>query len=308
MQPEPSFPCPWLIEVPLSGDNELTTTTGSVASFFERRQNQSYSTLITRRGGRILPLVDLHVARLLHGYAVLKGQPHAIEAKELGHTLCRAIAPLLHFIPKGNELRMVAVLKTDSLHVHAAAVKVPPQPGQPVAVECRGAPRKCPDVKDTAWVTLRRPLETFRSQDVEEIVLLDDNGQDLLEGLVTNLFVVMPQNVVHTAPEHLVLPGTIRACVLRACEKLGVLVVMQPPSLADRTQFRAAFLTNALRLLTPIYSFRIPFPSSDASLPECFKLPNDIGAVQMVDQLRRKVIEMLDANAVHILDHVDQAA
>lgn len=52
-----------------------------------------------------------------------------------------------------------------------------------------GPPRVQADVKDTNWVTLRRPLAQKVPEDAVEGLLQDDRGC-LLEGLVTNLLIV----------------------------------------------------------------------------------------------------------------------
>lgn len=52
-----------------------------------------------------------------------------------------------------------------------------------------GPPRVQADVKDTNWVTLRRPLAEKVPDDAAEGLLQDDRGR-LLEGLVTNLLLV----------------------------------------------------------------------------------------------------------------------
>lgn len=52
-----------------------------------------------------------------------------------------------------------------------------------------GPPRSQADVKDTTWVTARKPLARKVPEDAAE-GLLQDGAGCLLEGLVTNLFVV----------------------------------------------------------------------------------------------------------------------
>ena len=61
-----------------------------------------------------------------------------------------------------------------------------------------GPPRSQADVKDTNWVTQRKPLAQKVPEDAAEGLLQDDRGC-LLEGLVTNLFVVrtVPLPVSH---------------------------------------------------------------------------------------------------------------
>ena len=72
--------------------------------------------------------------------------------------------------------------------VHAIALHTPPQ--DPVAVAVLGPPRQLPEAKDSAWVTTRAPLERAKPPGVSEALLATARGA-LVEGLVTNLFVVV---------------------------------------------------------------------------------------------------------------------
>ncbi|GBG68761.1 hypothetical protein CBR_g3301 [Chara braunii] len=59
----------------------------------------------------------------------------------------------------------------------------------PVEVAVMGPARTLPDVKYTDWVKIRRSLEKNKPASVSEVILSND-GRTLLEGMVTNFFVI----------------------------------------------------------------------------------------------------------------------
>jgi branched-subunit amino acid aminotransferase/4-amino-4-deoxychorismate lyase len=105
-------------------------------------------------------------------------------------------------------------------------------------------------------VAERQPLEQQRGDAVE--VLLCTRGGHVLEGLVTNLFVVAgtaDAPVVWTAGmQDGVVWGTVRAQVLHACHQLGIPVREEAPDMARRHEWREAFVTNGLRVVQPLSS------------------------------------------------------
>jgi branched-subunit amino acid aminotransferase/4-amino-4-deoxychorismate lyase len=137
-------------------------------------------------------------------------------------------------------------------------------------------------MQDSGWVAERRSLEQQKGDAVE--VLLSTRDGRLLEGLVTNLFVVtyssssstshlnsqrtevskddiggssslLSSAVVWTAGmEDSVVWGTVRAAVLEACHQLGVAVCEEAPNSAVRHEWQEAFITNGLRLVQPLTS------------------------------------------------------
>ncbi len=77
----------------------------------------------------------------------------------------------------------------------------------------------------------------------------------MYEGLVTNLFVVMDDGTIVTAPDEVVLNGVMRTTVLQVCREKGVKVVYRCPEMKESARFRAAFLTSVARILQPVHSF-----------------------------------------------------
>ena len=112
----------------------------------------------------------------------------------------------------------------------------------------------------------RQPLEQQRPSGAAEVLLSTEDGR-LLEGLVTNLFVVTESSapdaagssdgspVVWTAGvREGVVWGTARARVLEACRQLGIAVREEAPSSSGRLAWREAFLTNSLRRVQPLHT------------------------------------------------------
>jgi hypothetical protein len=119
-----------------------------------------------------------------------------------------------------------------------------------------GPPRDVPIGKDSGWVAQRQSLEALRPPGAAEVLLATQQGA-LLEGLVTNLFVLVGletgEIVVQTAGMgDGVVWGTMRQRVLQVCEKLGLKIVKQSPAAGERASWKEAFLTNALRGVQPL--------------------------------------------------------
>lgn len=74
-------------------------------------------------------------------------------------------------------------------------------------------------------------LEEAKAKGCFEALLVDRNGY-LLEGTRSNFFAFSGQ-VLHTAPDDLVLLGITRDAVIRAADQLGIEVVYQPIALDD---------------------------------------------------------------------------
>ncbi|CAL1374352.1 unnamed protein product [Linum trigynum] len=170
-----------------------------------------------------------------------------------------------------------SVAEVLDIYVHLAGY-VPPAFGRPesaarLAVVGRG--RSVAEAKYSDWVRLRKPLERLRPSLVTELLLSND-GDRLLEGCLTNFFVVClkeekgdGENAYHyevqTAPiADGVLPGIIRQLVLDACLSKGIPVQEVAPSWSERELWQEAFITNSLRILQHVE--KIQFPHSWESL------------------------------------------
>ncbi len=127
-----------------------------------------------------------------------------------------------------------------------------------------GPPRPRPDIKDISWIRERRDLESraasaagrFPDAICCDALLSTENGL-LLEGMITNIFVVVatPASTtglstcykLQTAPESMVLAGVARRQVIEACGSLGIPVDLTCPDPSERGSWCEAFLTNSIR-------------------------------------------------------------
>ncbi|CAA0821211.1 D-aminoacid aminotransferase-like PLP-dependent enzymes superfamily protein [Striga hermonthica] len=138
-----------------------------------------------------------------------------------------------------------------------------------LAVVGRG--RNFAGAKYSEWVRLRKHLEKLRPPSVTELLLSND-GDRILEGSLTNFFVVCLKEKhrdgkneylrsieVQTAPlSEGVLPGVLREVITDICLKTGIPFREVSPSWSDRELWTEAFVTNSLRILQHVESIRAP--------------------------------------------------
>lgn len=284
----------------------------SHSDFLSRYPAAPYTTFITLQAATKIPTLDFHCSRLLHGLRNLYPEtPIPTHAYFRSHLLT-AIRRLIRLrVDPGTELQAIPALVVLKgviyLHVQATEKSDPRQNISPVIVECRGAPRQQPNVKNTSWYTERKPLETARGKDVSETILVDIDNEGcatLLEGLVTNIFMVSKNLHVFTAPDYLVLPGSKRETVLTACEQLAITVHRKPIRLADYKHFEAAFLTNVRKHLVPISHIRLPEPSLQKETNNQIEitLPSGSPAMALISRLRKLVSSYEEQTAVSITE------
>lgn len=279
-----------------------------LADFLLRYPKSPYTTLVTVQGGTAVPFLDFHCTRLLQGFETLyPGGIPPIHA-QLRDTLLALLAEVIKsYTCILGELQIAVVLVADRsrllLCTHAAHVPHPAKDISPIEVDCRGGPRDQPGVKNTSWYIERKPLEAAQPEGVAETILLgldNDGYRILLEGLVSNMFVVTKTLQVWTAPAHLVLPGSVRACVLSACHQLDISVHETGVRLNDFEQFEAAFLTSARRFLVPVQSIHFSDPGGESNIPREIELPQGPSARHLIDRLRCVVCQHLTKEATLI--------
>ncbi|KAK8644618.1 hypothetical protein V6N13_123920 [Hibiscus sabdariffa] len=166
------------------------------------------------------------------------------------------------------------------VHLHIGSY-VPPvfgieENGAHLALVGRG--RDISDAKYSDWVRLRKPLEKLRPHSVTELLLSND-GDRILEGCITNFFVICQIDKseaegkylndydnaysveVQTAPiSDGVLPGVIRQLVIEVCRIKGIPVREVAPSWERHQLWEEAFVTNSLRVLQHVETIKVPHP------------------------------------------------
>jgi len=131
---------------------------------------------------------------------------------------------------------------------HLSCMGPPPPP--PVKVVVKGAPRSNAAAKDSEWVRERKTLEDDKPADVNEVVLLDEDGA-MFEGLSSNFFAVTKKGVLLTAGDG-ILPGTVREVLLECCKREGISVELTPPRISDIANWEGAMVSSTSRLALPI--------------------------------------------------------
>jgi len=130
-----------------------------------------------------------------------------------------------------------------------------PFPLPPVIVEIRTFKRENPTIKHLEWPSIRKALEDVKSKEANEVVMQDDEGL-LYEGLSSNFFTV-ENGVVHTAPDDVVLPGTIRKLIVKCCQENNIPIVFERPNIKNIDSWEGCFLSSTSRLLLPIDEVRL---------------------------------------------------
>ncbi|MCL7034315.1 hypothetical protein MKW94_016621 [Papaver nudicaule] len=144
-----------------------------------------------------------------------------------------------------------------------------------------GPGRDIANAKFSEWVRLRKCLEYMRPPSTNELMLSND-GDHILEGCLTNFFVVRRKEnsavlrehpldldnefsfEVQTAPiRDGVLPGIVRQVVAEVCLAMGISVSEVAPSWSERELWEEAFITNSLRLVQHVETIRVPSPWED---------------------------------------------
>ncbi|KAK4750224.1 hypothetical protein SAY87_027673 [Trapa incisa] len=182
----------------------------------------------------------------------------------------------------GNSSKLAGTLNLDEekfsraldVHIHISSYipMVFGAGGAHLALVGRG--RTIASAKHSDWVRHRKSLEKLRPHSVTELLLSND-GEHILEGSVSNFFVVCRRDEnsrnadadegacssfeVQTAPlGDGVLPGVIRQLVIEVCSDKGIPIREAAPSWSKCELWKEAFITNGLRILQHEDSVRAP--------------------------------------------------
>ncbi|PSR98767.1 D-alanine aminotransferase [Actinidia chinensis var. chinensis] len=142
-----------------------------------------------------------------------------------------------------------------------------------------GRGRDVADAKYSDWVRFRKPLERLRPPLTTELLLSND-GDQILEGCMTNLFVVCRKNHndssngakdidgynTNTYPFEIqtaaikdgVLPGIIRQVIIDICMSNEIPLREVAPSWSKREIWEEAFITSSLRILQHVETIQVP--------------------------------------------------
>uniref|UniRef100_A0A7N0V5W4 Class IV aminotransferase n=1 Tax=Kalanchoe fedtschenkoi TaxID=63787 RepID=A0A7N0V5W4_KALFE len=135
-----------------------------------------------------------------------------------------------------------------------------------------GCGRDVAAAKYSDWARLRKPLMKMKPPSATELLLTND-GNHILEGCVTNFFVVCRKDLsemrrttflnhsyeVQTAPIcDGVLPGIIRQVVIEVCAVNDIPLQEVAPSWSERESWEEAFVTSSLRVVQHVEKIEVP--------------------------------------------------
>ncbi|XP_078445358.1 uncharacterized protein LOC144714483 isoform X1 [Wolffia australiana] len=183
--------------------------------------------------------------------------------------------------------------------------------GTRVAVAGRG--RDMAEAKRTAWVRIRKGMEKRRGPMITELLLSND-GDRILEGSLTNFFVVCRHKEdgdesgesleVQTAPvSDGILPGIVRELIIEICSKRGIHFRKTAPSWAERELWEEAFITNSLRLLGHVETIEVPRPWEDLDSKSWKEVSWEVkqfneGPGAITSQIKRELAEAVAAEGL----------
>ncbi|XP_021715789.1 uncharacterized protein LOC110683703 isoform X2 [Chenopodium quinoa] len=172
-------------------------------------------------------------------------------------------------IQGGNEEEMIDRVLDVYVHIGMYVPPVFGVEGNAARLAVVGCRRDFAEAKYSDWARLRKPLEMLRPPSATEL-LLSDNGDQILEGSITNFFVVrfkgdnevtekrsinrgtLQSYELQTAPvKDGVLPGVIRQLVIEICLSKGIAIREESPSWSERDSWEEAFVTS-FHLLTVV--------------------------------------------------------
>uniref|UniRef100_A0A0D9YPZ9 Uncharacterized protein n=1 Tax=Oryza glumipatula TaxID=40148 RepID=A0A0D9YPZ9_9ORYZ len=215
-----------------------------------------------------------------------------------------ALTALLRASPAEEELEL-------EVCVHLG-VYVPPvfgEAGARLAVAGRG--RDAAAAKYAPWARMRKSMEKMRPPGVTELLLTND-GDHILEGSITNFFVVCrreeehplnkPSSVEMTANEFEVktaplgdgiLPGIMRQIVIEVCHDIGIPFREVSPSWSKHKLWEEAFVTSSLRLIQHVETVQAPILweniESKTWADVSWELKQFQGAGSITTQIKREI-------------------
>ncbi|EES15494.3 hypothetical protein BDA96_08G001800 [Sorghum bicolor] len=196
------------------------------------------------------------------------------------------------------------------VHVGTYSPPIFGESGARLAVAGRG--RDAAAAKYASWARIRKSMEKMRPPGVTELLLTND-GDHILEGAVTNFFVVCQQEEherneqfsnqtmdikfeVQTAPlSDGVLPGIIRQIVIEVCHDIGIPVREMSPSWSNNELWKEAFVTSSLRFIQHVESVQVPLFWEDIQSKTWSDVPWAVkkfqGAGCITTQIQREILK-----------------
>lgn len=164
--------------------------------------------------------------------------------------------------------------------------------------------RSKPQSKDIRWINERAFIESQRKLPSSlEILLLDPTRISVLEGLTSNFCAFDSHtNSLYTAPDHLVLPGSMLRLILAACGLRNIQVIREAPELSKlgaTAILDAAFVSSAIKVVSFIDKFIYQVSEDSKSTEEWKEI--DFRRPMVLDELRSFLIGGLQRQDQHFL-------
>jgi branched-subunit amino acid aminotransferase/4-amino-4-deoxychorismate lyase len=156
-----------------------------------------------------------------------------------------------HEIKNDQRITLAKSIHGGSLFAFIETISSPPSRCRVNSVEYS---RIKPGIKTTSWTTERAKIEIPKG--FEENILVKNDR--IYEGLSSNFFAVRREEgkfVVETAPDDVILPGTIRKAVIEALGNMNIEVSFNTPHLDEIV---SGFICSTSRLFIPISQVALP--------------------------------------------------
>ncbi len=201
-----------------------------------------------------------HLERLVLGAAEL-GFPvppspsvlaQALEETLAANQIADAVARITvtRGIPGGRPTRAGAWLETEPLQ---GRLWRGTRAGQATAIvsQVPFSPGSLGRFKTTSRLAYNLAREEARAAGVDETLLAGADGS-LLEGSVSNVFVVSRGDLATPPLASGILPGIVRARVLEVCTALGIVVAERPIARGELANADEVFLTGSVQQIVPV--------------------------------------------------------
>eukprot|EP00005_Dracoamoeba_jomungandri_P001802 CAMPEP_0174256612 /NCGR_PEP_ID=MMETSP0439-20130205/5838_1 /TAXON_ID=0 /ORGANISM="Stereomyxa ramosa, Strain Chinc5" /LENGTH=249 /DNA_ID=CAMNT_0015339313 /DNA_START=306 /DNA_END=1055 /DNA_ORIENTATION=- len=133
------------------------------------------------------------------------------------------------------------LLESNKLFANASLIKMPK--------------RKHHNLKDSSWFRERNIYKEYLGEGESEVIMATPNG-DILEGMSSNVF-VLKDNIIFTAPDNLVLAGTMRKSIITSANNNDMHVCFESPNLSTIDNWDAIAISSTSRMLQGISKLRI---------------------------------------------------
>jgi len=246
----------------VAGVRLMRTATSSAKEFILQFGSESVYTCALALPCGCIEDASFHAKRMMVSGILRETFSNASVAEKVKTVLgaVRAVVGLFRASDGHLPLMITLVADRSAFGVHATRAPSPQLSGNFIAMAIRPSSSRAlpsriePHIKSGAWINQRKPLEAAKAKcGADEVILTDESGA-LLEGLITNFFIVTKSGIVQTAGDG-VLMGAMRARVLRACSRAGIPVDLRRPTIDDVRDASGAFVTNAIRGVRDVVSF-----------------------------------------------------